>query len=423
MPVVMGRTRAQIRQSIGYNLGAVYASAPSSTGSTTTLVDDTLIGGDDAHNGKWVVFSDASANTVEITRVSDYTSSSTTLTLSPAVADAPVAADSYELWDDEHSPAAIHNFIDQAVIDASDRIFDPVESLALHTDGHQLRHDVPSGLSMIQNIYYREAVQAKRLHAATSQFDEATEPSYFSQSLDTEDRRQGAQSLKIEIADGASAGEFITDSITSADISKYDYIEMWVKSTVPTSSGNLKLHLDNGTVTADGNDLESLDIPALAADTWTFCRVALANPETDTAIISVGLEYDSDLGACTVWLDDISVVANSTAKWERVPRNLWRIDLGDSAIVFNSYFHGVAPYHLLKLVGGDKPALLSSDSATSEIPDQYLIAQGTGMAFAASSGGPTTDPDQRRSQAGFWFGKASSDRRQFPLLTNVRLVA
>ena len=151
--------------------------------------------------------------------------------------------------------------------------------------------------------------------------------------------------------------------------------------------------------------------------------MALANPETDTAIISVGLEYDSDLGACTVWLDDISVVANSTAKWERVPRNLWRIDLGASDSVFNSYFHGVAPYHLLKLVGGDKPALLSSDTATSEIPDQYLIAQGTGMAFAASSGGPTTDPDQRRSQAGFWFGKASSDRRQFPLLTDVRLVA
>jgi hypothetical protein len=420
MPVVMGRTRAQIRKSIGYNLGAVYASAPSSTGSTTTLVDDTLIGGDDAHNGKWVVFSDASAATVEISRVSDYTSSSTTLTLSPAVANAPVAADSYELWDDEHPPAAIHDFINQAVIDASDRIFDPVESLALHTDGHQLRHDIPSGFSMLRHIFYRSGVEFTRLHACNAAFDETVD-SDITVSLDTTDKRQGSQSCKFVIAAGASAGDIATDSISSKDISGYDYIEFWCKSTVATSAGNLKILLDDTASCA--SPIETLSVPALSADTWTFCRVALANPEADTAIISVGLEYDSDLGACSVWLDDISVVANSTAKWERVPRNLWRIELGASDIVFDSYFHGVAPYHLLKLVGGDKPALLSSDTATSEIPDQYLIAQGTGMAFAASSGGPTTDPDQRRSQAGFWFGKASSDRRQFPLLTNVRLVA
>jgi len=422
MPVVMGRTRAQIRQSIGYNLGAVYASAPSSGGNVngSTIIDNTLVGGDDTHNGKWVVFTDNSASTVQITRVSDYTTVDTTLTVTPALTAQSATADSYELWDDEYPPAAIHNFIDQAVIDASDRIFDPVESLALHTDGHQLRHDVPSGLSMIQNIYYRSGVEFTRLHPCNAAFDETVD-SDITVSLDTTDKRQGSQSCKFVIAAGAIAGDIATDSITSKDISGYDYIEFWIKSTVATSAGNLKILLDDTASCA--SPIETLSVPALSADTWTFCRVALANPETDTAIISVGLEYDSDLGACTVWLDDISVVANSTAKWERVPRNLWRIDLGASDIVFNSYFHGVAPYHLLKLVGGDKPALLSSDTATSEIPDQYLIAQGTGMAFAASSGGPTTDPDQRRSQAGFWFGKASSDRRQFPLLTNVRLVA
>jgi hypothetical protein len=421
MPIIHGRTRAQIRQSIGYNLGAVYVSSASGNGSTSTIVDSSLIGADDNHNGKWVVFNDANGTTGQVTRVSNYTSDGTTLDLSPSIAASSVIDDTYELWDSEYNPAAINEFINQAIIDSSDRIFDPVESLALHTDGYQLRYDVPSGLSMLKQIYYRKSVQAKRLHAAASQFDETTD-SDFSQSLDTEDHRQGAQSLKIDIADGASAGEFITDSITSVDISKYDYIEMWVKSTVATSSGNLKLHLDNGTVTADGNDLESLNIPALAADTWTFVRMALSKPESDTAIVSIGLEYDSDLGACTVWVDDIAAVSNSTAKWEKVPRNLWRIDLEDSAIVFDNYFHGVSPYNLLKLVGGDKPALLTSDTATSEIPDQYLIAQGTGMAYAASSGGPTTDPDQRRSQAGFWFGKASSDRRNFPLLTDVRLV-
>jgi hypothetical protein len=421
MPVIQGRTRAQIRQSIGYNLGAVYVSSASGNGSTSTIVDSSLTGADDNHNGKWVVFNDANGTSGQVTRVSNYISSSTTLELSPAIAASSATDDTYELWDDEYNPAVINDFINQATMDASDRIFDPVESLALHTDGHQLRFDVPSGLSMLQNIYYRSSVDFKRLHACASTFDEATD-SDFTQALDTKDRRQGTQSLKLTIAAGASAGDFIADSITSADISGYDYVEMWVKSTVATSAGNLKLHLDNGTVTADGNDLESLDIPAVSADTWTFVRISLSNPESDTAIASIGFEYDSDLGACTVWLDDISVVRNGSAEWVKIPRNLWHIDHGESDIVFDNYFHGTAPYHLLKLVGGDKPALLTSDTATPEIPDQYLIAQGTALAFAASSGGPSTDPDQRRNQAGFWFGRASSDKRAFPLLTNIRLV-
>jgi len=419
MPIVQGRTRAQIRQSIGYNLGAIYVSSSSGNGSTTTIVDNTLIGADDNHNGKWVVFNDANGTSGQVTRVSDYTSSSTTLTLSPAVAASSATDDTYELWDHEYNPAAIDEFINQAIIDSSDRIFDPVESLALHTDGKQLRFDVPSGFSMLRNIYSRESVEFTSLHNCNSVFDETID-SDFTVSVDTQDKKQGTSSNKFVIAVGASAGDIATDSITSKDISKYDYLECWVKSTVATSAGNLKILLDDTANCA--SPLETLSVPALSADTWTYVRMALSTPELDTAIISVGLEYDSDLGACTVWLDDINVVRNDSAVWESIPRNLWKIDQEASDIVFDKYFHGVAPYKLLKLVGGDKPALLTSDSGTPEIPDQYLISQGTALAFAASSGGPGTDPDQRRNQAGFWFGRASSDRRAFPLLTNVRLV-
>ena len=150
--------------------------------------------------------------------------------------------------------------------------------------------------------------------------------------------------------------------------------------------------------------------------------MALANPRSDTAIISVGLEYDSDIGACTVWLDDISVVKNDSAQWVKMPRNLWRIDKAAKDIVFDNYAHGAARYSLLKLVGGDKPALLTTDSATSEIDEQYVIARATALAFASASGGPTTDPDNKNNMAGFWMGMSSSARRAFPLLTDIRLV-
>ncbi len=67
----------------------------------------------------------------------------------------------------------------------------------------------------------------------------------ITQSLDTKDNKQGTQALKLVMAAGLSAGDFVTDSITSADFSGYDTIEMWIKSTVATSAGNLKLLLDD----------------------------------------------------------------------------------------------------------------------------------------------------------------------------------
>ena len=419
MAVIQGRTRAQLRQSIGYNLGALYVSSASGNGSTTTIVDNTLIGADDNFNGRWVVFNDADGTAGQVTRVSDYTSSSTTLTLSPAVASSSATSDTYELWDDEYNPAIIDDFINQSILETTGHAWDPIENLSFHTDGSTLRFDVPSGISMIQDVYYRNSVDFTRLHACAAAFDETVD-SDISVSLDAKDRKQGTQSCKFVIASGASAGDIATDSIASKNISGYDYIEFWVKSTVATSAGNLKILLDDTASCA--SPLETLSVPALSADTWTFCRVALANPETDTAIISVGLEYDADIGAVTVWLDDINAVKNDTAEWIKIPRNLWRIDKEAKDVVFDSYMHNVARYSLLKIVGGDKPALLTSDSDTSEVSERYLIAAATARAYAASSGGSGTDPDQRRGQAGFWFGMANAAKRALPLLTNVRLV-
>ncbi len=52
MPAIQGRTREQLRQHIGRVLGAVYVSSAAS-GSTTTLVDSTLVlGGADNYIGK-----------------------------------------------------------------------------------------------------------------------------------------------------------------------------------------------------------------------------------------------------------------------------------------------------------------------------------------------------------------------------------
>ncbi len=436
MPTIQGRTRKQLRQSIGYNLGAMRIGAATGTGSTTTLVDaslTTVIGGNDDHIGKWIVFTSGN-NDGDIARVTDYVASTTTLTF---VADAGVtvgtstaSSDTYELWDMDYSPSMIHEMINQAVIDATGHVYDPVEKLDLHSDGKQLRFDVPSGLSMVQDIYYRDKVSSTKLDVLGSTWTVGGSVTNTETSLDTEHKKQGTSSLRFKYDDatGVAAGQFFYNNqsqLTDKDLSDYDYLEFWMKSTIDIAANTFKVHLDDGAIVTDGSDKESITITeALSADKWTFVRLQLANPELDTAIDSIGLEYDVDNGGGSlfyVWLDDIRAVKNDSAQWQKVPRNLWKIDREANDIVFEPYFKNFG-YKLLKLIGGDKPALLSADSTATEIDDQYIIATATALAFAASSGGPSTDPEARRQQSAFWFGLSEQSKRAFPMLTNVRNV-
>ena len=421
MPPIQGRTREQLRQNIGRALGSLYVSAATATGdiANNDIVDNTIVlGGADTQIGKWIRFTSGN-NDTETRRVTDSSIASnvTTLTFMPAVG-TRTASESYELWDG-YNPDDIDDFINQSVLSATGWVYDPIENIELHGDGHQTRFDIPSNISMISKIEYRHKVSSTRIHACATTFDEATDGD-FTQALDTKDKKQGAQSLKLTIAAGASAGDFVSDSITSKDISGYDTIEMWVKSTVATSAGNLKLLLDDSASCA--SPIETLSIPALSADTWTFVRMTLANPETDTAIISVGLEYDSDLGACTVWIDDIVAVANDTAEWEILERRNWKIDKESRDLVLVRGGQDSIGYSLIKITGGDNPALLTADSSTTEIKEEYIISNSIVLALVASSGGPATDPENKRQLSAYWGTLAERARRSFPMLVNVRSV-
>jgi len=417
MPV-QGRTRKQLRQSIGYNLGAIYVSSASGNGDSTSLIDNTLIGGDDNYKGYNALFT-SGTNDGLFRRVSDFVESSTDLTVSPALSASTATNDTYELWEQGYHPNAIHDFINQAIIDTTGQAYDPVEDFSLHADGNSLRYDVPSNISIINHLYYRSSVSFTRLHSCNTAFDETVDGD-IAASTDTQDKRQGTASAKFIVDGAATGGEIATDSITSKDISRYDYLECWVKSTVATSAGNLKILLDDSASCA--SPLETLSVPALTADTWTYVRMQLSTPELDTAIISIGLEYDAELGACQVRLDDIKVVQNDTAVWQIFPKHLWKIDRSSRDLVLTDNGKFEAGYALLKISGGDKPATLDTDSGTTEIDDSYIIARATGLAFAATSGGPAVDPDQKRQQAAFWFGVAEQAKRAFPFLITGRAV-
>jgi hypothetical protein len=379
MPVLADRTREQIRVAIGYNLGAVFLSTADS-GDSASVVDRQARGNIDTENGKWIVAT-SGANDGEIRQVIDTVVTGSGVDMTVDEFTNSVSTMTYERWSERYNPVSIHEFINTAVLGLYGRAYNPDEypdvtsssaATALHGAGSVARFDIPSGFSMINRLEYRSSFTSTSIHSCDAVFDESgTSSSTLAQNAnitataDTEDKKQGTASNRFVYAAGASAGDKTTDSITSKDISGYDYIEGWVKIALAagTSAGNLKILLDDTVRCA--SPLEELNVPALTNDTWTYFRVPLATPELDTAIISVGLEYDADLTACTVWIDD-----------------------------------------------------LKADTTANEVSDDYVIAKATALALSAY--GPENERTER--QIAMWEARASQAYRRLPMLTNVRVV-
>src|SRR3990167_6108689 len=250
MPALAGRTRRQLRASVLYNCDAIYEGTASATGTTGTIVDNKIaLGSTDDHKGKrtWFTSGTNNANLVRTVTASSVTTGVTTLTFLPVITDATAAGDTYQLIGPKANPIhpdIVNGFINQAIIEVTGLAFDPEESVALHGDGRQKRFDVPSEFKMISDIFTRQSVEATVIHNAASEWDEAAAPSNVTRAVDTKDYK-GSGANKFTIAGAFSTGLVSSKAITSLDLSGYDYIEFWVKSSTTTVSSDFTLLLDN----------------------------------------------------------------------------------------------------------------------------------------------------------------------------------
>ena len=241
----------------------------------------------------------------------------------------------------------------------------------------------------------------------------------MTRSVDTEDKKGGGAN-KFVIAGAFATGLVSSKAITSLDLSKHDYVEFWIKSTTATVSGDFTLLLDD--TAACVSALETLTVPALAADTWTYVRVALANPELDTAIISVGLNAANNIAANTVWISQVQAVQNDSGVWEDIDARHWRVDRANRDLLLNTDARTQAGSHLLRLVGGARPALFSADTDASEVPDDFIIARATSLLLYSGVCNPTIDLNERWRMAAHWRNIADDIKRSWGLPNNCRMI-
>jgi hypothetical protein len=365
------KTRKEIRQIIGDICGTCLTGTCSAAGSDTTVIDTQgLRGGVDDYKGQEIIMVSGD-NEGEKSRVVDYNPQSFRLTVSPAFSNATAEGDEYELHK-TFTVTRLNNAINLAIIGAMDEVFATKvdESLVKLQDINL--YTIPSDFIALYLIEYEQSTSIDHLiHNCDDAWDELVDADVTA-SADTSYKKEGAACLKLVVAAGCGAGDILaTDSITSLDISDCNEVVFWVHSTVALDAGDIQLLLDNSASCA--SPLESLDLPAIVANTDTRVALTLANPQTDTAIVSVGLKMIVDKGAFTLYADNIrGQNSNSRTYGELIPEE-WQVIQGSTPKI---HFSGtIGADKLIKLHGYKLISELSADTSEAEVDPDYIIAR------------------------------------------------
>ena len=178
-------------------------------------------------------------------------------------------------------------------------------------------------------------------------------------------------------------------------------IEFWIKSSDALTASSLELELY--TTNVSGTKRETLNIPALTANTWTRVVLTLSNPELDTAIggLQFVSNHASELDSAEIWVNRITALNSDTEEFEDMGKSgwLWRVNREDRTLNFSPEGRAMISNQKIKLVGFDTPATLTTDSATCEIDATTIEYLSAARLLQAMSGGRLTDVDESRTLA------------------------
>jgi hypothetical protein len=90
---------------------------------------------------------------------------------------------------------------------------------------------------------------------------------------------------------------------SSVSLTSETHIGLWVWSSIDLTDGQVRLMLDDNY--GCPSPIETLNIPAIAANTWTYVNLQMNNPSLCSGIYSVGLKISVDLPAFTFRVDQV----------------------------------------------------------------------------------------------------------------------
>ncbi len=402
------KTRKEIRQSIGYKLGAMFVGLVTSTGDTSSLIDtlEMAKGGTKDYVGREVLMLTATQSAIVGKRsfVASFDGAGDA-TIAPIFSAAITLADTYEMWEDFRIKQ-VEDLINQAIVAASDDIFkDKVDASSLVKEADKYAYDMPSGFVSLYKTEFEYSAKIDHLiHDGSTVWDELVDGDVTA-SVDTS--LFDTNSLKLAIAAGAGAGDILaTEDITSLDITDSDEVVAEVFTDTALDAGDFQILLDNTAQCA--SPVESLNIPAIAANTKTKIAISLADIPSDSAIISVGIKMIVDKGAMNFWIRNIRAQHSQSRIYHELSPEAWSIVQGSTPQLKLSEFgyRAIGLNKRLRLSGYQLPSEITSDTASADIDPDYIVAKVVGELYAIKG-----DNESLR-QSSYWLAIAEARLRQ-----------
>jgi hypothetical protein len=121
---------------------------------------------------------------------------------------------------------------------------------------------------------------------------------------ETSDYKLGSGGLKLTVAGAFTTGLVAYENLgATVDLSGHFSVGLWVKATGTIDANALRLVIDDSA--GCGSPEETLNIPALTADSWLRHRINVSDAIALSAIACVGISAASDPGAVTLYVDHI----------------------------------------------------------------------------------------------------------------------
>ena len=411
------QNRREIRRAIGYALNSMALITATTNGDTTSLISNYGFaeGGNDEYNGRQVVMITPAGSIVagEKSYISDFDPATFDASLAPAFTSSTITGDIFELWK-VFTYEEINEAINQAIAEVTTKALISRVTTNNFTQESVYLYDwlIPyafgNDFRIVTQVEYVSSVGTeKTIHTCDAVWDELVDADVTA-SLDTSFKKQGGGSLKLVVAAGCGAGDILaTEDITSLDLSLCTEVQIWIYSTVALDDGDLQLLLDNTAKCA--SPVESMDIPATTANTWTRHVITLANPQSDSAIISVGLKMVVDKGAFSLWVDDIKAINALSNQYEVLPIEYWSISQGATPYlqITSAGLSLIGSNTQVRLTGFSSPDIFSDDTTNSEVDPAYLVAKVTGRLLISHAKSSYLDIHDRAKLATYWLGEAA----------------